>query len=124
MSDIAFKIYMPEKQVLDAKVYRVVLPTGGKTLTVIKGRAPTLVALDMGIVQVLDTNNLPKEEYFIAGGAADIKNDTCTILTEAAVNRKDINLEMVRQMYEEFANPFFKWVMERLELEAAYSSKK
>ncbi|MCM1324290.1 MAG: hypothetical protein NC218_09015 [Acetobacter sp.] len=113
--DIALKIYIPEKLALDEKVHRVVLPSDGKTLTVIKDRAPTLMVVDMGVVQILDEQDQVVEEYFVSGGAADIKKDSCTVLTEAAINRKDVDLAKARELYDEFANPFYKWLIDVLE---------
>lgn len=121
--DIALKIYIPEKLILDKKVHRVVLPSNGKTLTVIKGRAPTLMVVDMGIVRILDDNNQIAEEYFVSGGAADIKEDTCMILTESAINRKDVDLAKACELYDEFCNPFYKWLIEQLEIEEATQRK-
>lgn len=115
--DIQLKIYMPEKLVLDTKVYRVVLPAKNMPLTVIKGRAPTLMALSMGVLQILDVSNHVADEWFISVGSADIKEDTCTILTESAFNKKDLNLELVKQMYEDFKNPYYKWLLDYFEKE-------
>lgn len=112
--DIALKIYIPEKLVLDKKVHRVVLPSAEKTLTVIKGRAPTLMMVDRGLMQILDEDNRLIEEYYISGGAADIKGDTCTLLTEAVINRNDIDIAKAQELYDEFANPFYKWLVEEL----------
>ncbi len=112
--DIALKIYIPEKLMLDKKVYRVVLPTVGKTLTVVKDRAPTLMVVDMGLVQILDESNHAIEEYYVSGGVADIKEDTCSILTEAVINRKEVDLAKAKELYDEFANPFYEWLIEIL----------
>lgn len=113
--DITLKIYMPEKKALEKKVYRIVLPCDGKTLTVIKDRAPTLLFLDTGVVQILNEEDQVIEEYFVANGTVDINNDTCTILTEAVINRKDLNLEKARELYEEFHNYFYEWVVHYFE---------
>ena len=118
--DIALKIYIPEKLILDKKVHRVILPSDGKTLTVIKDRAPTLMVVDMGVVQILDENDHTIEEYFVSGGAADIKEDTCVLLTEAVINRKNIDLAKAKELYDEFANPFYKWLIDVLEREAKH----
>ena len=110
--DINLTIYMPEKRVLNKKVYRVVLPTDNGTLTVIKDRAPTLLGLDMGILKILDENNEVTDEYFVADGSVDIHENTCTILTESAIQRKELNLEKARALYDEFNNPFYKWLVD------------
>ena len=113
--DINLTIYMPEKRVMNKKVYRVILPTDGGTLTVIKDRAPTLLGLDMGILRILDENNEVTDEYFVADGSVDIHDNTCTILTESALNKKDLNLEKVHQLYDEFHNPFYEWLVKIFE---------
>lgn len=116
-SDIRLIIHMPEHIVIDEMVYRVVLPFDNKTLTVIKGRAPTLLSLDMGIIKILDTNNKTIREFVVSGGMADIKNDTCTVLTEAAEDKNNLTYEKVCALYEEYHNPFLKWLKDLLEKE-------
>lgn len=115
--DIQLKIYMPEKLVLDTKVHRVVLPARDMPLTVIKGRAPTLLALGMGLLQILDETNHVIDEWLLSVGSADIKEDTCTILTESAFRKKDLNLDVVKQMYADFENPYYKWLVDYFERE-------
>lgn len=115
--DIQLKIYMPEKLVLDTKVHRVVLPARDMPLTVIKGRAPTLLALGMGLLQILDETNHVIDEWLLSVGSADIKEDTCTVLTESAFHKKDLTLDMVKQMYADFENPYYKWLVDYFERE-------
>ncbi len=110
--DIELKIYMPEKQVLNQKVYRVVLPFDNKTITVLKDRAPTLIGLDIGIIQILNEENNVEDIYFIAGGCADIKSDTCTILTEGAINKKELDLDKIKEMDKNYHNQFYKWIID------------
>ena len=116
-NNIKLIIYMPEKRVLEKQVYRVVLPCNDKTLTVIEDRAPTLLPLNMGIIKILDEDNHVTEEYFIADGAVDIKENTCTILTESALNRRDVTLDYAHELYDEFPNPFYQWLVEFMEKE-------
>ena len=116
-ANIDLKIYMPEKLVLCQKVYRVVLPADDMPLTVIQGRAPTLMALDMGAVKILDERGEATEEWLISGGSADIREDACTILTEAAFAKKELSLEKARALNEEFANPFYEWLISYFEKE-------
>jgi len=118
--DITLKIYMPEKKALDKKVHRVVLPSDGKTLTVIKDRAPTLLFLDTGIVQILDDDDKITEEYFVANGAVDINNDTCTILTESVIDRREVDLNKARELYADFPNFFYEWLVKFFENEKKF----
>lgn len=122
--DIELKIYMPEKIVLDKKVYRVVLPYNDKTITVLKDRAPTLISLDMGIIQILDEAYNVVDEWFVADGMADIKNDTCIILTEACFDKKELNYQKVKELNKEQPNPFYRWLEEIFEKEERQVIKK
>ena len=118
--NIALKIYIPEKIILDEKVYRVVLPCGGKTLTVIEDRAPTLMPLDVGLIKILGDENQVTDEYFVSGGAADIKENTCTILAEAVFKRAEIDLAKARELCTEFRNPFYEWLVKFFEDEEKF----
>jgi F0F1-type ATP synthase epsilon subunit len=73
------------------------------------------MAMDMGAVKILDENNQTIEEYLIAGGSADIKENTCEILTESAFNKEELTLEQVREMNDEFPNPFYRWLVKEFE---------
>ena len=69
--DVNLKIYMPERLVLNQNVYRAVLAFDDKMITVMKDRAPTLVSLDMGKMQILNEDNNIIDEYYLSGGVAD-----------------------------------------------------
>lgn len=116
-ADISLKIYLPEKLVLDTKVHRISLPSDDMPLTVIRNRAPTLMALDIGAIRLLDENEQTAEEWLIAGGAADIKENSCTVLTEAAVKKDTLNLEKAQALNDEFPNPFYLWLVHYFEQE-------
>ncbi len=112
--DISLRIYMPEKMALEKKVYRVVLPyDGGKTITIGKGRAPSIISLEMGKIKVLNEKDEIVDEFYFSGGVADVKKDECSILTEGVFDKKDLNKEKVQEMYKDFPNPFYKWLAEQ-----------
>ena len=110
--DINLKIYIPEKIVLNQDVYRAVLAFDDKTITVMNKRAPIIVALDMGVMQILNENDDIIDEYYLSGGIADIKENSCTILTEAAFKKSDLDLEKVTEMNNQFKNPFYSWLID------------
>ncbi len=121
--DIELKIYMPEKLVLSDKVYRAVLPFDNKTITVLKGRAPTLIVLERGVIQILNEENNAIDEWLVSGGCADIKQDTCTILTEACFNKKELNYQKAQELNKDFPNPFYQWIEELFEKQERYKAK-
>lgn len=89
---IIFRISRPYKVYRTAMVNKVVVPATKGDLTVLKDRAPTLVLLRNGMVQILDKANNPTERYFIKGGVADIARDRCAISTEKVVSYENIDL--------------------------------
>lgn len=112
--DLSLKIYMPERIALDKKVYRVVLPYDkGKTITISKGRAPSLITLDMGEIKILDEKDDVVQEFYFASGVADVKNDECIVLTESVFDKKDLSKEKVEEMYKDFPNPFYRWLVDK-----------
>ena len=121
--DIELKIYMPEKLVLSDKVYRAVLPFDNKTITVLKGRAPTLIVLERGVIQILNEENNAIDEWLVSEGCADIKQDTCTILTEACFNKKELNYQKAQELNKDFPNPFYQWIEELFEKQERYKAK-
>ena len=113
--DIELKIYMPEKVVLNDFIYRAVLPFDNKTITVLKDRAPTLISLDMGIIEILNEDYHVIDQWFIANGIADIKQNTCTIFTESCFNKNELSPEIAKRLNEEFSNPFYEWLVKYFE---------
>lgn len=89
---IIFRISRPYKVYRTAMVNKVVVPAAKGDLTVLQDRAPTLVLLRNGMVQILDKANNPTERYFIKGGVADIARDRCAISTEKVVSLENIDL--------------------------------
>lgn len=89
---IIFRISRPYKVYRTAMVNKVVVPAAKGDLTILQDRAPTLVLLRNGMVQILDKANNPTERYFIKGGVADIARDRCAISTEKVVSYDNIDL--------------------------------
>lgn len=90
---IIFRISRPYKIYRTAMAPRIVVPGAKGDLTVMTDRAPTLVELRNGLVQVLDKANNVTERYFIKGGIADIARNRCAISTEKVVAYENISIE-------------------------------
>lgn len=113
--NITLTIYMPERRVLEKQIYRVVLPCNGSTLTVIDERAPTLLSLDMGVIKILDEDMNITEEYYVSGGAVDVHDNSCTILTEGFYNSRELSLDKARELLTENQTPFIEWIVNYLQ---------
>ncbi len=101
VKEIIFRISRPYKITRTTTVAKVVVPAVGGNFTVIPGRAPTLLLLTNGVVQLLDFNNKVLERYFIKGGVADIARDRCAVSAEKVTEFDEIDLEKAKAKKEE-----------------------
>ena len=90
---IIFRISRPYKVYRTAMAPKIVVPGVKGNLTVLVDRAPTLVQLRNGLVQVLDKADKVTERYFIKGGIADIARNRCAISTEKVVAYENTDVE-------------------------------
>ena len=98
---IQLKIVLPHK-VLPAKgVARVIVPAVKGNLTVIPDRAPTTLMLANGILNVLNEAGESQDKYFVKSGVANIAADECVVMTEKALNLKEIDIQELSVLREE-----------------------
>lgn len=93
MEGIIFRISRPYKIYRTSMAPKVVVPGVKGDLTVLVDRAPTLVQLRNGLVQILDKSDKVVERYFIKGGIADIARNRCAISTEKVVAYENTSIE-------------------------------
>ncbi len=87
---VRLKIFLPDRIYNESDVNRVVVPGEKGNLTVLPDRAPIVLSLVNGYVNVLDTHGNVTDQYFIRGGVADIADNVCTVSTEAVISEEDI----------------------------------
>lgn len=83
--EIIFRLSRPFKVSRTDAVDRVQLPAVDGNITILPDRAPTLILLSNGLLQILDKNGQSKERYFIKGGIADVARNRCAVSTEKVV---------------------------------------
>jgi len=95
---LTVRIITPDKTVWDSGAEEVILPSTTGQLGILKGHAPLLSALDIGVMRVRED----KDWVAIAlmGGFAEVENDNLTILVNGAERGSEINLEEARSAYE------------------------
>lgn len=90
------QIVTPEKEVYSEKVSTVVLPTQQGEIGILPGHIPLLTLLEAGELQV--TKEKGDIEYLaVDKGFAEIQGDQVTVLTEAAIDIKSIDLSEVEE---------------------------
>lgn len=115
MSEIRYKLVQPNKTVAEGQAWAVILPTGEINLTVITGRAPSLVELDNGCVQVMAENGSVQSRFFIKKGIATIANDSCLVASEQIIPFEKINFEEVEQKAE--TDSFYQMISDCMKAE-------
>lgn len=101
---IQLKIVLPHKVLPLKSVARVIVPATKGNLTVIPDRAPTTLMLTNGILNVLSETGESQDKYFVKGGVANIAADECVVMTEKALDLKEIDAQALSALREEHAH--------------------
>lgn len=119
-NEIIFRLSRPFKVSRTAAVARVQLPAVDGDVTILPGRAPTVILLGNGLLQVMDRNGAPTERYFVKGGVADVARNRCAVSTEKVVAFDKINLERAAEKRDQAIliedRDFYQMIVERLSI--------
>ncbi|TLU73302.1 ATP synthase F1 subunit epsilon [Lichenicoccus roseus] len=91
---IEVEIVSPEKRLLSRSVEMVVMPGSEGDLAAMEEHAPMIVLLRGGLVSLYDAGRglaTPSEQFFVAGGFAEITGDRCTILADEATPLRELS---------------------------------
>ena len=104
---IDVEIVSPEKRLLARAVEMVVVPGSEGDLAAMPDHAPMIVLLRGGVVSLHEGGRVT-DEFFVAGGFAEITADRCTILADEAtplaeLSRADaeVKLKDAERAYDE-----------------------
>lgn len=93
MAEVSYKLVQPEKTVAEGKAWGVVLPCEENNLTVITGRAPSLVLTEDGLLRVIDENGKTLSSFLVRKGMATIADDHCLMASETIIPADGISLD-------------------------------
>ena len=97
-------IIAPDRTVWDSNAEEVILPSSTGLLGILRGHAPLLTALDIGVMRVrTDKEWTP---IVLMGGFAEVENDELTILVNGAEEGASINKEEAQKELEEMTARF------------------
>ena len=97
-------IIAPDRTVWDSNAEEVILPSSTGQIGILRGHAPLLTALDIGVMRVrTDKEWTP---IVLMGGFAEVENDELTILVNGAEEGASINKEEAEQELEEMTARF------------------
>src|SRR6186713_1092189 len=88
-------IVTPEQQVLDETVTQAILPAHDGQIGILTDRAPLLVKLGQGALQI-DLAAGQSRKMYVEGGLAQMKENVLTILTQVAIPVEEIDAEAAK----------------------------
>jgi F-type H+-transporting ATPase subunit epsilon len=90
-------IVTPEQQVLDETFTQAILPAHDGEIGILTDRAPLLVKLGQGRMQLDYPGGAAKRRIlYVEGGVAQMKDNKLTVLTQIAIPAEQINTETAR----------------------------
>src|SRR4051812_50195785 len=90
-------IVTPEQQILDETVSQAILPAHDGEIGLLSGRAPLLVKLGQGRMQLDVTGgSRGRRVFYLEGGIAQMKDNNLTVLTQMAVPIEEIDVTAAR----------------------------
>lgn len=83
--DVELTIVLPAKTYLQERVGSVIIPAVRADIDILPDRAPSVFALDFGLLQLLNENGSIKNKYFIQSGMAEVVDNKCKIMTQGII---------------------------------------
>ena len=100
MAKIAFRLVMPERELLATEADMVVVPGSEGDFGVLHGHAPLISTVRPGVLEVLQGNKVDKR-YLVVGGFAEVTPERCTVLADEALPFEDVTAEQLAERERE-----------------------
>jgi F-type H+-transporting ATPase subunit epsilon len=115
-------IIAPDRNVWDVNAEEVILPSSTGQLGILKGHAPLLTALDIGVMRVrVDKEWVP---IVLMGGFAEVEDNEVTILVNGAEEGSKINKVEAQKNLEDMTARFNEAVTNKEKIEATQNLRK
>lgn len=115
-------IIAPDRNVWDSNAEEVILPSSTGQLGILKGHAPLLTALDIGVMRVrVDKEWIP---VVLMGGFAEVENDELTILVNGAEEGSKIDKDEAQKNLELMTVRFNEAQTSKEKIEATQNLRK
>ncbi|MDR2863878.1 MAG: ATP synthase F1 subunit epsilon [Puniceicoccales bacterium] len=92
---LTIEIVTPERKVHTSEADSIVLPTASGQVDILPGHIPLTTVLEPG--EIIVTNGGVSEKLVVDKGFVRVLGDAVSILTEAAINEEQIDLDLVAE---------------------------
>nr|BDA97458.1 ATP synthase CF1 epsilon subunit [Cryptomonas sp. NIES-345]BDA98419.1 ATP synthase CF1 epsilon subunit [Cryptomonas sp. NIES-1327] len=115
-------IIAPDRNVWDVNAEEVILPSSTGQLGILKGHAPLLTALDIGVMRVrVEKDWVP---IVLMGGFAEVEDDEVTILVNGAEEGSKIDKTEAQRNLEELTLRFNDVITNKEKIEVTQNLRK
>lgn len=87
---VEFELVSPERLLVSKPVDMVVVPGAEGDFGVLRGHAPLISTLRLGVIDIHDAGGVA-DRIFVAGGFAEVTAERCTVLAEQAIRVSDLS---------------------------------
>ena len=87
---VEFELVSPERLLVSKPVDMVVVPGAEGDFGVLRGHAPLISTLRLGVIDIHDAGSVA-DRIFVAGGFAEVTAERCTVLAEQAIRVADLS---------------------------------
>ena len=96
MAKVAFRLVMPEREVLATEADMVVVPGSEGDFGVLHGHAPVISTVRPGVLEVIQNNKVDKR-FIVVGGFAEVTPERCTVLADEATPFEEVTAEQLAE---------------------------
>jgi len=100
---IAFELVSPEARLVSEPVVLANIPGEEGIFGVGANHSALVATLQTGVVELYMEGQTAPRKIFIAGGFADVTNESCTVLAEQAVNVSDLDQATLEQALKDLS---------------------
>lgn len=109
---VKLTIEMPSAVMPEMEAEGVMIPAIDGDITILSERAPSVFALDYGIVQLLDANMKPFAKYYISSGVADVAQGVVKLMTGCVLKADDISKAEAEEKAKD--DVFYQMIVDRM----------
>ena len=103
MAKVAFRLVMPEREVLATEADMVVVPGSEGDFGVLHGHAPLISTVRPGVLEVIQGNKVDRR-FIVVGGFAEVTPERCTVLADEATPFEDVTAEQLAERERQAQN--------------------
>ncbi|MBY0324096.1 MAG: ATP synthase F1 subunit epsilon [Reyranella sp.] len=103
MAKVAFRLVMPEREILATEADMVVVPGSEGDFGVLHGHAPLISTVRPGVLEVIQGNKV-EQRFIVAGGFAEVTPERCTVLADEATPFEEVTAEALAERERQAQN--------------------